>query len=98
MALAASLESELRRNPHYAWCRDLGQLLPVRWFRISARGYETYAARIAAQGARLGDIQPAVLSNLSGWSDVFQGQYVDLPHDHSGHRPCTRPSKFATAS
>ncbi len=28
--LAGSLERELRRNPHYAWCVDLGQLQPAR--------------------------------------------------------------------
>jgi hypothetical protein len=72
------LERALRRNPHYAYCRDLGQLLPPRFFMISAGGFESFAARQAAHGARLGNVKPALLSRSSGWSKVFLGAYVDL--------------------
>lgn len=74
--LAETLDHALRQNPHYAYCRDLGQLLPVRVFVITSRGYETFAQRQATQGARLGDIKPAMLSRLSGWSNIFVGAYV----------------------
>jgi hypothetical protein len=36
--LAETLDAALRKNPHYACCRDLGQLLPVRVFVIRERG------------------------------------------------------------
>lgn len=74
--LAESLDSALRRNPHYAYCRDLGQLRPVRLFAIAERGYETYAKRQTTQGARLGEIKPTSFSQILGWSDVFIGTYV----------------------
>jgi hypothetical protein len=74
--LAKSLDRVLRRNPHYAYCRDLGQLLPVRLFAIAERGYETFTKQQATQGARLGDIKPTAFSRTTGWSDFFAGAYV----------------------
>ncbi len=74
--LAESLDCALRRNPHYAYCRDLGQLLPVRLFAIAERGYETFTKQQATQGARLGDIKPTTLSRTTGWSKFFAGAYV----------------------
>jgi len=74
--LAESLDCALRRNPHYAYCRDLGQLRPVRLFAIAERGYETYAKRQTTQGARLGDIKPTSFSQTFGWSNVFTGAYI----------------------
>jgi len=74
--LAESLDCALRRNPHYAYCRDLGQLRPVRLFAIAECGYETYAKRQTTQGARLGEIKPTSFSRTSGWSDFFTGTYV----------------------
>jgi GH3 auxin-responsive promoter len=68
---AESLDRELRDNPHYAYCRDLGQLLPVGLFVIAEKGFETFARRQAAEGARLGDIKPAALCQTSGWSTIF---------------------------
>jgi len=73
---AENLDHELRRNPHYASCRNMGQLLPVRLFVITERGFETFAKRQAAQGTRLGDIKPAALCRTSGWSKVFGGTTV----------------------
>jgi GH3 auxin-responsive promoter len=74
--LAESLDHILRRNPHYAYCRDLGQLRPIRLFAISERGYETFVKRQITTGARLGDIKPTFFSRILGWSDVFAGTYV----------------------
>jgi len=74
---AQSLDLSLRRNPHYAYCRDLGQLLPVRLFQIARDGFITFADYQAATGTRLGGIKPAVLCKTSGWSRIFRGQYVD---------------------
>jgi hypothetical protein len=73
---AEELDHALRRNPHYAYCRDLGQLLPLRLCVISHEGYESFARRQAANGARLGDIKPTSLSRSSGWSEVFAGNYI----------------------
>jgi hypothetical protein len=74
--LAESFDRALRSNPHYALCRDLGQLLPVRVFVIAEHGYEIFVKHSASQGARLGDIKPALLSLTSGWSNFFPGKYL----------------------
>jgi hypothetical protein len=74
--LAETLDRVLRRNPHYACCRDLGQLLPVRLFAIAEGGYEAFAKRQATQGARLGDIKPVTFSRTAGWSEFFAGACV----------------------
>jgi hypothetical protein len=74
--LAERLDRALSRNPQYAWCRKLGQLLPARVFLISGGGYESFVQYQAAQGARLGDIKPALLSKSAGWSNRFAGRYL----------------------
>jgi len=82
----SALDRTLRRNPHYTYCRDLGQLLTPRIFQISAQGFQSYAAHQAAHGARLGDIKPVLLSSTSGWSNIFCGEYFSdsrLPQSRS---------------
>jgi hypothetical protein len=74
-----ALDLALRRNPHYAYCRDLGQLLPARIFLISKGSFESFAAHQAAHGIRLGDIKPALLSRSASWSNIFSGAYIDCP-------------------
>jgi hypothetical protein len=69
--VAERLDRNLRRNPHYANCRDLGQLQPIRLFLIAGQGYETYVTRQMAQGLRVGDIKPAIFSRTDGWSNIF---------------------------
>ncbi len=71
-----TLERALRRNPHYAWCRDLGQLLAPRLFVVARDGFERFVERQAAGGARVGGIKPATLSRRSGWSQAFTGDYL----------------------
>jgi hypothetical protein len=73
---AGALDQALRQNPHYAYCRDIGQLSPVRVFIIAGRGFETFAARQAAKGTRLGDIKPMALCGTAGWSKAFSGVYM----------------------
>jgi hypothetical protein len=73
---AGTLDQALRRNPNYAYCRDLGQLLPVSVFIIDGQGFETFAVRRAAHGARLGDVKATALCSKSGWSNIFPGSYL----------------------
>lgn len=74
--LASRLEQELRRNPHYAYCVDLGQLRPARVFRVSESGHHRYLEARCAEGQRLGDIKPVALSTETGWSERFSGDYL----------------------
>jgi GH3 auxin-responsive promoter len=71
---AETLDHELRANPHYAYCRDLGQLRSINLFIIAERGFEAFASRQAAHGARLGDVKPLALSSTTGWSNTFSVQ------------------------
>ncbi|HUR45225.1 MAG TPA: GH3 auxin-responsive promoter family protein [Candidatus Saccharimonadales bacterium] len=75
-ALADAMERALGKNPHYAYCRELGQLLPLEVFTIHERGYEAFVRHQGKQGKRLGEVKPATLSPQSGWSTIFAGAYV----------------------
>ena len=73
---AENLDQILRRNPHYAYCRDLGQLSSLRVFKIAENAYERFVCRQAMHGSRIGDIKPKALSGASDWSKVFSGKYL----------------------
>jgi hypothetical protein len=70
-ALAAQLDEMLARNPQYGYCRRIGQLLQAGAVQVSANAYERYVDRLRATGQRLGDIKPAALSPLTGWSETL---------------------------
>jgi len=73
--LAVRVESELRANPNYALCRDLGQLQPVRLFRVK-RGHDIYIRRQLTAGRRLGDIKACLLSCETEWRVWFKAGAV----------------------
>jgi hypothetical protein len=75
-ALAPTIDVALSENPHYRYCRELGQLAPLRIFVVQEGGHATYVDRCVAAEQRLGDIKPAGLSADSGWSERFVGSYV----------------------
>ncbi len=70
-SLAQELDAGLRRNPHYAYCRDLGQLgRPVIHGVRDADA--AFIRRMTSSGQHIGDIKPTVLSRLDGWSHFFK--------------------------
>ena len=71
--LPARLDAELRQNPHYALCRDLRQLGPLRLFPVT-NGYEIFCQASTAAGRRLGDIKPQALSPRPDWRHAFTGE------------------------
>jgi hypothetical protein len=71
-----ALEEALGENPHYAHARRLGQLRPVRHFRIARHGEARFLDRLAGSGQRVGAIKPAVLSKVAGWERVFTGAWA----------------------
>lgn len=75
-ALERKLDVLLRANPHYAYCRDLGQLSLPRIFKIAGDAHTTMLMRLNHQGQRLGDIKPAALSLLKDWNSHFQGEFI----------------------
>ena len=68
---ADRLESELRENPHYAYCAHLGQLLPATIAPIERGSDRLYLAKLQADGARLGNIKPTALSSATNWRKTF---------------------------
>ena len=75
--LAAHLDQKLRANPHYAYCRSLGQLAEPRVFLIQHGAREAYLKRCEALGQRAGDVKMTALHKLIGWEEVFGGSFVN---------------------
>jgi hypothetical protein len=69
--LPAHLDYELRKNPHYALCRDLSQLGPLRCAQIVGNAYQTFYEVSVSEGQRVGDIKPHALSLRSDWRSRF---------------------------
>ena len=71
-ALAGQLDAALRENPHYDYCRELGQLARVEIVVIEKNAYAIYAGALAeSAGMRWGDIKPAALNDRLDWSAIF---------------------------
>jgi GH3 auxin-responsive promoter len=74
--LAARLDEKLEANPHYAYCRRLGQLAELRVFLIEHGAREAYLKHCAALGQRAGSVKMTALRKESGWEEVFLGTYL----------------------
>jgi hypothetical protein len=73
-ALPTRLDDALRRNPHYALCRDLRQLEAVGCHRVNHGAYEVFCRLHASEGRRFGDIKPQALSTRTDWRALFDGR------------------------
>ncbi len=74
--LGLRLERRLEENPHYRYCRSLGQLQPLAIFRVNRAAHAVYIDHRRRDDERLGDIKPAALSAETGWSRRFSGGYA----------------------
>jgi GH3 auxin-responsive promoter len=74
--VGAGLEEALKGNYHYNYCRKLGQLAPLRIFRIDGDGTEIYLSVCQGRGQRLGDIKSVALHRMSGWAQYFRGGII----------------------
>lgn len=77
---SGALDVLLSSNPQYAYCRRLGQLKPPAVQLVGGGAYAVYTDRLRRNGQRLGDIKPAALSPLDGWSSLFS---VCTPNDRT---------------
>jgi hypothetical protein len=71
---AEELDRRLRGNFHYDYCRRLGQLRPLRIFRVSGDAQAQYIAACVKNGQRAGDVKPLTLSARGGFS--FNGEWL----------------------
>ncbi len=76
LTLGQDLEPALQENFHYRYCRDLGQLGPLRIFRIHRDGLATYVTTCQSHGQRAGDIKPVTLHRATGWLARFSGKFI----------------------
>jgi hypothetical protein len=67
VSLDTELDVLLQENPHYRYCRELGQLAPVRLVPAPANAAARYLERCVALGQRAGDVKPAALHREHGW-------------------------------
>jgi hypothetical protein len=75
--LAVRLDKKLTQNPHYAYCRRLGQLAAPRIFHITSDAGEYYLRRCVAMGQRAGAVKAVALHRLTGWEDIFLGDWTE---------------------
>jgi GH3 auxin-responsive promoter len=75
--LAFRLDKKLTQNPHYAYCRRLGQLAAPRIFQITSDAGESYLRRCVAMGQRAGAVKAVALHRLTGWEDFFRGDWTE---------------------
>lgn len=75
--LAVRLDKKLTQNPHYAYCRRLGQLAAPRIFQITSDAGESYLRRCVALGQRAGAVKAVALHRLTGWEAFFRGGWTE---------------------
>lgn len=71
------VEEEFCKNFHYLNSRRLGQLAPLRLFRVFGAGQEAYFRRCISEGKKAGGIKPALLDRRTGWRQWFTGGFCD---------------------
>ena len=76
-AAARALDAALSENVHYSHARRLGQLGPLRAFRVRRGGAEAFVAGCVALGQRAGSVKPAALHRDGGWAERLDGAFVD---------------------
>jgi len=74
--LAFRLDQRLQANPHYAYCRRIGQLGELRIFRINRDARDSYVNHCTALGERAGSVKMTALDRRFGWEQVFSGAYM----------------------
>lgn len=79
--VAQRVETGLRDNYHYDYCRRLGQLDRLRLFRVTGDARATYLERCVEAGQRAGDVKPTPLHSSTDWTHHFEGQAVAVDPD-----------------
>lgn len=67
-----AIDARLCENPHYRWCRSVGQLGPLGWVRVGPDAGARYVAHKAASGQRWGDVKLPRLETVGGWATLGQ--------------------------
>jgi hypothetical protein len=81
--LAEDLDRRLRRNFHYDYARNLGQLTSCRVARVDASAFSTYFERRLAGGMKAGDIKTVALDSRADWREWLLAKPAN-----AGRVPC----------
>jgi hypothetical protein len=65
------LDRLLRANPHYAYCRDLGQLRQARVVHIAGDAHAQYFRHCEQLQRRASTAKLAELDRATGWDGAF---------------------------
>jgi len=74
--IPTGVDEALRSNFHYDYCRKLGQLKPLRVFKLCGNPEHDYINVCLSNGQRLGDIKPTLLYPHNGLKNFFKGEYI----------------------
>ena len=69
--LGNRLDLQLRKNYHYDYCRQLGQLKGTKVQIVSDRAMKYFVEAKHQKGTKLGDIKTRILTKSMGWSDIL---------------------------
>ena len=69
--LGDRLDLQLRKNYHYDYCRQLGQLKGTKIKMVSDRAMKYFVEAKHQKGTKLGDIKTRILTKSMGWSDIL---------------------------
>lgn len=70
------LDQRLQANPHYSYCRRLGQLGGLRVFLVDGDARDSYVNGCVVSGQRAGSVKMTSLERRSGWEHVFRGSFI----------------------
>jgi len=70
------IDTALRENFNYDYCRKLGQLKALGLFCLTGNPEKEYINGCVLKGQRLGDIKINRLSKHNGWDKIFEGGYI----------------------
>ena len=71
------LESKLRENFHYDYCRKLGQLKEIKIFILTGNPEREYIEACQNKNQKLGNIKMKALSKEGDWENIFTGYFQE---------------------
>lgn len=69
-------EHHLCKYHHYRLCRQLGQLRPLRAYRLLDPSWDFFYRRLQSLGRRGGEVKPLALRCEENWSEHLPGRFV----------------------
>jgi hypothetical protein len=93
-AWAKPMEAQLRLNPNYEYCRQLGQLDALQACAIGSGAHEIFLRHEVTHGKRLGDVKTTFLSHRTDWAQQFLRNRLS----RTPHPPSQPSSRFSTAT